>query len=121
MDLAFVNYGSDNVSIVINISPPLLTSPVNHATGQPPLLNLVWNKSLDVSKYRVQVALDSLFNIIVINDSTLTDTTKSISGLSPLTNYWWRVASRNSENQQSLYFAGVEIQDTGNSDTDNTT
>jgi hypothetical protein len=43
----------------------------------------------------VQVATDAGFGTIIVNDSLLTDSVKSVSGLSPLTNYWWRVNAKN--------------------------
>jgi len=76
-------------------SAPSLVSPVNNSTGNPTTLNLVWNKSATASSYRVQLATDSLFNTLVVNDSTLTDSTRSVTGLSNLTAYWWRVNAKN--------------------------
>lgn len=76
-------------------SPPLLISPVNNATGMGLSLNLIWNKSFAATNYRVQVATDSLFTSLTVNDSTLVDSIKSITGLNPITYYWWRVNARN--------------------------
>ena len=36
-----------------------------------------------------------MFSNLVVNDSTLTDSTRLVSGLSPLTYYWWRVNAKN--------------------------
>jgi len=66
-------------------------TPVNAAINQAQALTLVWAKSPLATNYRVQVATDSLFNTIIVNDSTLTDSTKAISGLAVNTRYWWRV------------------------------
>ncbi|MEO8512970.1 MAG: hypothetical protein ABI543_05395 [Ignavibacteria bacterium] len=74
---------------------PLLVSPANNVTGQNLALTLVWNKSINASTYRVQLATDSLFTGIIVNDSTLTDSTRAVSGLTPLTNYWWRINAKN--------------------------
>jgi hypothetical protein len=82
-------------TIVAVPSAPVLVSPLNNAVGQNLSFTLVWNKSSTAETYRVQVASDSLFSGIVVNDSTLTDSTKVISGLNPLTNYWWRVSAKN--------------------------
>ena len=76
-------------------APPLLVSPPNNSVGQNLSLTLVWNKSSSASSYRIQVATDSLFAGLIVNDSTLTDSTRVISGLNPLTNYWWRVNAKN--------------------------
>jgi hypothetical protein len=74
---------------------PTPVSPANNSTGNLTSLILVWNKPANATNYRVQLATDSLFTNIVINDSTLTDSLRSITGLVPLTNYWWRVNAKN--------------------------
>jgi hypothetical protein len=96
IDLASTNLSSNNVRIVINISPPSLISPANNTIGQSPSLNFVWNKSLGASNYRIQIASDSLFNNLIVNDSALlsTDSVKSVSGLNSLTWYYWRMNSK---------------------------
>ncbi len=67
-------------------------TPVNNATNQPTSVTLVWNKSLLATTYRVQVATDSLFTSLFLNDSTVTDSTRLVTGLTAgSTNYWWRV------------------------------
>ena len=82
-------------TIITAPAPPLLVSPANNAIGQNLSLTLVWNKSSTATNYRVQVATDSLFTSLIVNDSTLIDSTRTISGLNPLTSYWWRVNSKN--------------------------
>ncbi|MBZ0201624.1 MAG: SBBP repeat-containing protein [Ignavibacteria bacterium] len=74
---------------------PLLSSPVYNAANQPLSLNLVWYKSIAAANYRVQLATDSLFTNLVVNDSVLTDSIKAVSGLNNSTTYWWRVNARN--------------------------
>ncbi len=85
-------------------SVPVLFSPANNATLQPLSLNLVWRKSTNVITYRVQLATDSLFNTLIVNDSTLTDSIRAVSGLNYNTNYWWRVNGKNASGT-SLYSA----------------
>jgi hypothetical protein len=70
-------------------------SPANNSTGNLTSLNLVWNKSAGATSYRVQLSIDSLFGSFVVNDSTLTDSIRTVSGLQPLTNYYWRVSAKN--------------------------
>ena len=74
---------------------PTLVSPGNNSTGNLTSLTMVWNKRANATSYRLQLALDSAFSNIVLNDSTLTDSLKSVNGLLPLTNYWWRVNAKN--------------------------
>ncbi len=75
---------------------PTLVSPVNNSTGQPLNLNLIWNKTQYSTKYRVLLATDSLFNNVILNDSLLTDSVKSLTNLNTLTNYYWKVNAGNS-------------------------
>lgn len=95
-----IGWGSYSVwykftTIMAAPAPPVLVSPLNNAVGQNLSLTLVWNKTLSASTYRIQLSTDSLFNTLLINDSTLTDSTRLVSGLSPLTSYWWRVNAKN--------------------------
>jgi hypothetical protein len=76
-------------------SAPVLFNPANNSTGQPVNLNLVWNKPLYSTRYRVLIATDSLFANIIVNDSLLTDSVKGISNLIPLTYYYWKVSAGN--------------------------
>lgn len=67
-------------------------TPVNNATNQPTSVTLVWNKAGAPTSFRVQVATDSTFaSGIILNDSTVTDTTRLVTGLAAGTNYFWRV------------------------------
>jgi hypothetical protein len=75
---------------------PSLLSPLNNSTGNPLNLNLVWSKPQYATGYNAVIATDSGFTSIVLNDSTLTDSIKTITSLNPLTNYYWKVRSKNS-------------------------
>ncbi len=57
---------------------PLLASPANGATGQSSGINFLWHTSTGAQSYRLQVATDSLFSSLIVNDSTLTDTGKFV-------------------------------------------
>jgi len=74
---------------------PNLITPPNGATGQPVSLTLVWHPSLNATSYRVQLSSDSLFGSFIVNDSTVTDTIRTVSGLSYLTRYFWKVNAKN--------------------------
>jgi hypothetical protein len=82
-------------------SVPTLVSPLNNSTGQPLNLNLVWNKTQYSTKYRVILATDSLFTNVILNDSLLTDSVKSLTNLNTLTNYYWKVNAGNSSGWSS--------------------
>ena len=74
---------------------PSLTSPANGATNQPLSLNLSWGAVSGAGTYRVEVSTASDFNSTVVDDSTLTATTRSVSGLTNSVTYYWRVNAKN--------------------------
>ena len=83
-------------------STPILVSPANNSTGLPLTDTLVWSASTGAVSYRVQLATDSLFTSLVINDSTITTTSRVVSGLINNTRYFWRVNAKNA-NGTSAY------------------
>ncbi|MCZ6776089.1 MAG: T9SS type A sorting domain-containing protein [Ignavibacteria bacterium] len=76
-------------------TPPVLVSPVNGLVGNEVSVPLLWYSSATAATYGVQVATDSAFTGIVLNDSSLTDTTRVVTNLQPLTTYYWRVNATN--------------------------
>jgi hypothetical protein len=74
---------------------PLLAAPLNNAADIPLSTTLRWHPASAALGYRVQLAMDSLFLSPVLDDSLLVDTTRTISGLSSATSYFWRVSARN--------------------------
>jgi hypothetical protein len=74
---------------------PQLISPTNSSLNVPLSVSLNWNKPLYALSYRFQLSTDSLFNNLLINDSTITDTVKAVSSLNNITTYWWRVKAKN--------------------------
>ncbi|MEK9136397.1 MAG: fibronectin type III domain-containing protein, partial [Bacteroidota bacterium] len=74
---------------------PVLLTPTNGATNQPTSLTLRWRSSSGATSYRVQASTDSLFATTVVDDSTVADTTKPVSGLLNSVRYFWRVAAKN--------------------------
>ncbi len=51
---------------------------------------LTWMKVKSATKYHVQVSEDETFTKLVFNDSTLTDSTRSVNNLKNLSTYYWR-------------------------------
>ena len=74
---------------------PVLLSPPNNATGQPTSPFVTWGRSAGASAYRLQLSLSSVFATAVIDDSTITDTSRPAGSLSNNTSYYWRVEARN--------------------------
>jgi YVTN family beta-propeller protein len=83
-------------TIIAPAGMPTLVAPANSATDQPISLSLIWNSVSTATSYDVQVATDTGFASLFIEDSTLTDTVKSVNGLASGTVYYWRVRAENS-------------------------
>ena len=78
------------------LAAPVLVSPVNNAASLPTSVALLWRKAEGASEYHLQVSTDSSFATgMVVNDSTVTDTTRTVAGLAHDVRYHWRVRSKN--------------------------
>ncbi len=78
-----------------SLAPPVLASPPGGSTGEPPTLTLAWNTVTGAAGYWVQMATDSQFTSVVLSDSTLTGTSRSVNSLPPNTLFFWRVSTKN--------------------------
>ncbi|TAK65383.1 MAG: T9SS type A sorting domain-containing protein [Bacteroidetes bacterium] len=74
---------------------PSLVYPTNNTYYIPTTINFVWRKRSTAATYTLQIATDTLFTNIVVNDSSITDTSKEIQGLAYSTTYFWRVRGSN--------------------------
>ena len=76
---------------------PVLLTPAANAIEQPTTgLVFLWRPLAGATFYTFQLGTDSTFATgLVKNDTTLTDTTRTITGLTQNTRYFWRVAGRN--------------------------
>jgi hypothetical protein len=84
-----------NFTTAVAIPPaPVLTSPLNNATGVPTNPTLSWNASSGATSYLVQVATDSEFLNIAFQGG-ITGTSQPVSGLLNNTLYYWRVNATN--------------------------
>ncbi len=79
----------------ITLSAPVLSSPENNKTGVSTEPELLWTQSEGATKYNLQLATDSSFSNLVINENGLADTGKQVVGLSRLVRYYWRVSAAN--------------------------
>jgi hypothetical protein len=78
------------------IAAPDLGIPDNGGLYQPLTPTLYWNPANSASTYRVQVSTTAAFSSTVIDDSSVTGTSKNISATPPLLNnttYYWRVSA----------------------------
>lgn len=73
---------------------PVIVSPANNSVGNLLNLNLSWRISEFAFDYNLVLATDPGFTNVILNDTTLIDTVKSISGLTPFTNYYWKVRGK---------------------------
>ena len=78
-------------STVVGI--PTLTSPVNNASGQSTSLTFQWSVVSGASGYRLQVSTTSLFDTLVLDDSTVAVNSRLVSSLLNSTKYYWRVCA----------------------------
>jgi hypothetical protein len=74
-----------------------LVGPAMGTTGLETFVTLSWRATIAASGYHLQVAKDSLFSVIVVNDSSLTSLTKDVTGLQNATTYYWRVKGLNAK------------------------
>jgi Ice-binding-like/Bacterial Ig-like domain len=74
---------------------PVLVAPVAAAQNQATSPTLSWLASTGASTYRLQVSTSSSFATTVYNDSTITGTSRPITGLAIGTTYYWRVNAKN--------------------------
>jgi hypothetical protein len=75
---------------------PTLTAPANAATGISVTPTLTWGTVAGAATYRVQLSTISTFASTVVDDSTLTAGSKTISSALTLNvTYYWRVNAKN--------------------------
>ncbi|MCX6132225.1 MAG: DUF5050 domain-containing protein [Ignavibacteriales bacterium] len=84
-------------STFLGTSPavPTLASPVNSATGVSTSPILSWGASSGATSYELQVSTNSSFSSTVLDQSGITATSYSVTGLSGGTQYYWRVNATN--------------------------
>jgi hypothetical protein len=73
-------------------TPTLVSPPSGSHVGMP--VTLFWRNSVSSTAYELQVARDSLFGSIVVLDSTITDTSRSVASLWDQW-FYWRVRAKN--------------------------
>ena len=74
---------------------PGLIAPPNASLLQSSPATFRWRASSASSSYSIECATDSVFSVLVLNDSSLADTNRQFSGLTNNTIYYWRVRARN--------------------------
>ena len=90
--------GAKSVTANFAISAPTTptpTSPSDGSTGRLLSLSLLWNKTALAQTYHIQVSISRAFVNIFKEDSSLTDTSYSPSGLANNSGYFWHVRAAN--------------------------
>jgi hypothetical protein len=91
---------SNIANLTVNGNPvlaaPTLLLPPNGLAGASPTQRFTWNKGVaGVTTYWFELSTDSLFLTQRTVDSTRTDTTKDVTGLTNSATYWWKVRAGN--------------------------
>jgi hypothetical protein len=88
----------DSYSLVV---PPTIPSqvtlvyPPDSSAGLPNTIEFKWNTAAFAEVYQFEISTSYSFDSLVVVDSTLTDTTYSVSTLNPFDEHFWRVRAVN--------------------------
>jgi hypothetical protein len=74
---------------------PLPALPQNGSINVPTAVTLHWSGSVGAASYHIQIARDSLFMVLIANDSSVTATSFSAGPLDGYTQYYWRIRAQN--------------------------
>jgi len=83
-------------AVAFSQQAPVLVSPADLATNQSTTVELQWSAAAGDSVYHLEIDTSIVFDTKVYNDSTLTGTSNTITGLRNATKYYWRVSVRDS-------------------------
>jgi hypothetical protein len=78
-------------TIALKLGSVFPISPADQSANQPISISFIWNKVTDASYYKFQLAQDSLFTLLIRNDSVANDTSITVSSLINGQKYFWRV------------------------------
>ncbi len=77
------------------LTVPVLLPLPGQVDQQPIAITVVWHPSPGATSYHLQLSLDSLFNNLLLNDSTVTDTVRHLGPLQDATTYYFRLRAWN--------------------------
>lgn len=88
---------SETRSFDVGAAPaaPALITPINGELNTSSTLTFVWATSPQVNAYHLQLSTEEDFSALVLDDSTLSDTTNQVGSLAELTKHFWRVRAMN--------------------------
>jgi len=90
-----VNYFDGSVSQTPTPNEPILITPLNNSQNQAVNLVLDWNDVPTAYTYNLQIALDSNFQNISLNQTNLTASYIDVNNLDNNRTYYWRVNATN--------------------------
>jgi hypothetical protein len=76
-------------------SAPTLISPPDGATDIPQSLILSWSPVQNATRYRVRLSTTPTFATVIVDDPTITTTSRQVGPLSPATTHYWQVSGSN--------------------------
>lgn len=76
-------------------SAPVLAAPTDESVDQPTTLLLSWNSASGASSYHLQVSTNQSFAATVVNDLSVSGTSRQVASLTNATAYYWRVRAQN--------------------------
>ncbi len=79
--------------------PPVLKAPPDGSSGHPTVVLLEWFETDGGVKYEIQLARDSLFQDMVFEGLTESNTSQRTKVLEYFKTYWWRVRALNDDGQ----------------------
>ena len=74
---------------------PGLIAPANQAVDLPTTVTFTWAPIQGANAYHLQLSTDANFASLVVNDSTLADSTHEVESLAEGNKYYWRVGAEN--------------------------
>ncbi len=81
--------------VSVTPSVPIMSLPVNSASGLPANPEFSWNSSFQADSYQLVIARDNYFTQIVISHDNITETSYQVASLLPNTHYYWRIRAHN--------------------------
>lgn len=72
-----------------------LTSPKNSESNAPLSPKLIWTRPNETDSFHVQLSQQQDFSTLLLNDSTLEKSDRTVEGLSNTMQYFWRVRGKN--------------------------
>jgi len=80
---------------IVTPLPPLLALPADGSVHVWPSFDFNWSSSVGADSYRIQVATDTSFSNLVINQAGITGTSHHVTGLVANSLHYWRVRAEN--------------------------